>query len=49
MKKDSPEIDELEVSAGTSMQVYVTDVCGPHKFTVQPVGSKLISMMESMG
>ena len=31
------------------MEVYVTEVYGPHKFTVQPVGTELISMMEDMG
>lgn len=31
------------------MEVYVTEVHGPHKFIVQPVATELISLMEEMG
>ncbi len=47
--KGIPEIKSLQLNPGTFMKVYVTEVCGPHKFTVQPIGTELISMMEDMG
>ena len=39
----------LQLQPATSMEVHVTDVSGPEKFTVQPVGSDLVSLMEDIG
>ena len=49
LERDIPEIDSLHLNPGVCMKVYVTEVYGPHKFTVQPIGTELISMMEDMG
>ena len=42
-------LEQLELSPQTSTDVYVTEVCGPHRFTVQPSGEELIALMKDMG
>lgn len=49
MRVAAAQIESLQLAVGTSLSVYVTGVRSPQDFTVQPLGTDLISMMEAIG
>ena len=46
---DCVTLEELKLMAGMSLEVYVIEVLSPYYFVVQPQGTELVAVMQSMG